>query len=250
MHNPLLKVDNLQRSYGKLRAVQNISFDLNKGEVLGFLGPNGAGKSTTMQMLSGVLAPDAGEILIDGIDIAKQPASAKAKIGYLPETPPLYPDLTVQEYLYYVARLHRISGPDTHEAVQQVLEQCNLVQHTRKLIGTLSKGYQQRVGVAQAIIHKPDIILLDEPTNGLDPIQIREIRTLIQQLGLEHAIVLSSHILPEVEASCSRVLILNNGSIVFSEQMENLQERSLEQIFIELTCGEQTLQATEHKAAG
>ena len=249
MHNtPLLRVNKLQRSYGKLFAVQNISFDLQKGEVLGFLGPNGAGKSTTMQMLSGVLAPDAGEIMVDGIDIARQPTRAKARIGYLPETPPLYPDLTVQEYLDYAARLHRISGPDIQQAVQQVMEQCNLLQHTKKRIRNLSKGYQQRVGIAQAIVHKPDIILLDEPTNGLDPIQIREIRTLIQQLGQEHAIILSSHILPEVESSCSRVLILNNGAIVFSEQMENLEQHSLEQVFIELTCGEQ--QTNEHRVAG
>ena len=249
MHNtPLLRVNKLQRSYGKLFAVQNISFDLQKGEVLGFLGPNGAGKSTTMQMLSGVLAPDAGEIMVDGIDIASQPIKAKSRIGYLPETPPLYPDLTVQEYLVYAARLHRVSGPDISQAVQRVMEQCNLLQHTKKLIGNLSKGYQQRVGIAQAIVHKPDIILLDEPTNGLDPIQIREIRTLIQQLGQEHAIILSSHILPEVESSCSRVLILNNGAIVFSEQMENLEQHSLERVFIELTCGEQ--QTNEHRVAG
>ena len=142
MHNPLLRVDKLQRSYGKLRAVQNISFDLNKGEVLGFLGPNGAGKSTTMQMLSGILAPDAGKIMIDGIDITKQPTRAKARIGYLPETPPLYPELTVQEYLCYVARLHRISGPAINETVQQVLEECSLPQHTRKVVCTLSQGYQ------------------------------------------------------------------------------------------------------------
>ena len=242
MHNkPLLSVNNLQRSYGMLRAVQNISFDLHKGEVLGFLGPNGAGKSTTMQMLSGVLAPDAGEIIIAGIDSAKQPVSAKAKIGFLPETPPLYPDLTVQEYLRYAAQLHKVSGSKIHRAVQHVLEICGLQQHTKKLIGQLSKGYQQRVGFAQAIVHKPDIILLDEPTNGLDPNQIREIRELIQQLGKEHAIVLSSHILPEVEATCTKVLIIHNGAVVFSDQMKNLKPQKLEQLFIELTCRDDPL---------
>jgi ABC-2 type transport system ATP-binding protein len=246
MHNiPLLRVDNLQRSFGRFCAVQNISFDLHKGEVLGFLGPNGAGKSTTMQMLSGVLAPDTGEIIIEGINIAKQPARAKSRIGYLPETPPLYPDLTVQEYLRYAARLHKIPSSAIHGAVQQVLEQCGLQQHTKKLIGSLSKGYQQRVGIAQAIVHEPDIILLDEPTNGLDPNQIREIRELIQQLGKEHAIILSSHILPEVETICTRVLIIHNGVVVFSDQMENLKHQKLEQLFIELTCGEESLAASK-----
>lgn len=251
MHKkPLLKVDRLQYSYGKLCAVQNISFDLHKGEVLGFLGPNGAGKSTTMQMLSGILAPDAGEIVIAGINIARQPTKARARIGYLPETPPLYPDLTVQEYLRYAAQLHKISSSTIPGAVQQVLEQCGLQQHAKKLIGTLSKGYQQRVGFAQAIVHKPDIILLDEPTNGLDPNQIREIRELIQQMGKEHAIILSSHILPEVEASCNRVLIIHNGAVVFSDQMENLKHQTLEQLFIELTCGEQLPEVDNKVVAG
>lgn len=249
-NTPLLRVDCLQRSYGKLCAVQNISFDLHKGEVLGFLGPNGAGKSTTMQMLSGILAPDKGKILIQGKDTARQPAKVRVLIGYLPETPPLYTDLTVQEYLRYTARLHRVSSSCIHSAVQKVLGQCGLQQHTNKLISKLSKGYQQRVGFAQAIVHKPDIILLDEPTNGLDPNQIREIRTLIQQLGKEHAIILSSHILPEVEACCSRVLILHNGVLVFSEQMENIEQGKLEQIFIKLTCGEQSQNSAYQRVAG
>ena len=246
----LVCVDNLQRFYGKHCAIQNISFELYKGEVLGFLGPNGAGKSTTMQMLSGILAPDDGKILIQGMDISKQSIKASALIGYLPETPPLYTDLTVQEYLRYTARLHKVSSSCIHSAVQNVLEQCSLQQHAKKLIGKLSKGYQQRVGLAQAIVHKPDIILLDEPTNGLDPIQIREIRTLIQQLGKDHAIILSSHILPEVEACCSRVLILHNGTIVFSEQMKNIEMGKLEQIFIELTCGDQSQSPVSQQVAG
>lgn len=239
-NEPMVRVENLQRYYGALCAVQNISFELCRGEVLGFLGLNGAGKSTTMQMLSGVLKPDSGRILIQGLDITKQPKRAKAKIGFLPETPPLYPDLTVQEYLHYAAKLHKIPSTTIHGAIQQVLEQCGLQQHTKKLIGMLSKGYQQRVGFAQAIIHKPDIILLDEPTNGLDPNQIREIRELIQQLGKEHAIILSSHILPEVEATCTRAIIIHNGTVVFSDQMENLNHKKLEQLFIELTCGEES----------
>jgi ABC-2 type transport system ATP-binding protein len=221
----LIGVDNLYRYYGHHLAVEAISFELAQGEVLGFLGPNGAGKSTTMQMITGNLAPSAGRISINGIDLLDQPRRAKAEIGYLPEQPPVYPDLTVDEYLSYCARLHRIGKAGLGQALKRARQRCGLEQVGRRLIGNLSKGFQQRVGIAQAILHNPSVVILDEPTVGLDPNQIRDIRELIRELGESHGIILSTHILPEVQATCSRVQIIHQGRLVFSESMETLRER-------------------------
>ena len=220
-----ISVNNLSRYYNNVCAVDNISFEVRKGEVLGFLGPNGAGKSTTMQMLTGVLAPSSGEIRIRDVDLLTQPMQAKTHIGYLPEQPPLYQDLTVDSYLGYCAGLHRIPRQQRQVALEKSKQRCGLESVGGRLIGNLSKGYQQRVGIAQAIIHSPDIVILDEPTVGLDPIQIREIRQLIKDLGGEHSVILSSHILPEIQSTCDRVQIINNGKLVFSEHMSNLQQQ-------------------------
>lgn len=218
----LVKVENLYRYYDEHCAVQDVSFELRKGEILGFLGPNGAGKSTTMQILSGNLAPSAGRVQINGIDLLDEPKRAKAGIGYLPEVPPLYPELSVDEYLDYCARLNRVPGVQIRAARDSAKQRCGLGDAGRRLIGNLSKGFQQRVGIAQAIIHSPAVVILDEPTVGLDPIQIREIRSLITELGREHSVILSTHILPEVQSLCSRVQIINKGRLVFSETLAGL----------------------------
>ncbi|MCK5639309.1 MAG: ATP-binding cassette domain-containing protein [Gammaproteobacteria bacterium] len=221
----LIQANNLQRFYGAHCAVNKVSFEVKRGEVLGFLGPNGAGKSTTMQMLTGNLAPSSGQIIINGIDILEQPKAAKLGLGFLPEQPPLYRELTVDEYLHYCARLNRIASKQLSRAVTQSKERCGLTEVSTRLIGNLSKGYQQRVGIAQAIIHSPDVVILDEPTVGLDPIQIREIRQLIRELGKEHSVILSTHILPEVQATCDRVQIINKGKLVLSDSIDGLTRR-------------------------
>lgn len=223
----LVQVEHLQRYYGPLCAVDDISFEVGRGEVLGFLGPNGAGKSTSMQIISGNLAPSAGRVLINGIDILDEPRRAKAEIGYLPEQPPLYRELTVDEYLNYCVRLNRVPREERRAAVDRAKERCGLGQVGRRLIGNLSKGYQQRVGIAQAIAHAPAVVILDEPTVGLDPIQIREIRNLIRELGGDHSVILSTHILPEVQAVCDRVQIIHRGRLVFNDSIENLQRHML-----------------------
>ncbi len=216
----LLEAKSLTRKYGNQLAVNDVSFHINKGEVLGFLGPNGAGKSTTMKMLSGNLAPDLGQIIINGYDLLDQPRQAKAHIGYLPEQPPLYKELTVQEFLKFCAKLNNVSA--IKPAVESAIQRCGLEQVAKRLIGNLSKGYQQRVGIAQAIIHSPAVVILDEPTSGLDPIQIREIRQLIRDVADEHSVILSTHILPEVQTLCDRVQIINQGQLLFSDSIEAL----------------------------
>lgn len=215
----------LSRYFGHSCAVHDISFSLKRGEVLGLLGPNGAGKSTTLRMLTGNLAPSEGRITINGIDIIDRPGEAKRALGYLPEQPPLYRDQSVDEYLRYCARLHRIARPQLASAITEAKQRCGLEAVGQRLIGNLSKGYQQRVGIAQAIVHHPEVIILDEPTVGLDPLQIREIRTLIRALGRDYSVILSSHILPEVQATCDRVLIINRGELVVSETIEGLNRR-------------------------
>lgn len=221
----LIRVEQLYRYYGHHLAVEGINFQLSQGEVLGFLGPNGAGKSTTMQMITGNLAPSAGRVCINDIDLLDNPKRAKAEIGYLPEQPPVYRDLTVNEYLHYCARLHRVSRNQRGACVSRAKKRCGLAGVGRRLIGNLSKGYQQRVGIAQAILHNPAVVVLDEPTAGLDPNQIRDIRTLIRELGETHGIILSTHILPEVQATCSNVQIIHQGRLVFSERMDELERR-------------------------
>jgi len=221
----LITVENLYRYYGELCAVHDLCFEVRRGEVLGFLGPNGAGKSTTMRMIGGNLAPSAGRVLINGVDILDQPMLAKAELGFLPETPPLYRDLTVNEYLTYCARINRIPRAQQSGAIDSAKERCGLTEVGRRLIANLSKGYQQRVGIAQAIIHSPSVVLLDEPTVGLDPIQIREIRSLIRDVANEHSVVLSTHILPEVQSVCDRVQIINRGRLVLNESIEQMSEK-------------------------
>ncbi|HEU4708019.1 MAG TPA: ATP-binding cassette domain-containing protein [Methylophilaceae bacterium] len=225
METATVEASALTRLYGGREAVSDVSFTLNKGEVLGFLGPNGAGKSTTMKMLTGNLAPSSGSVRICGIDIIENPKEAKALIGYLPEQPPLYRELTVDEYLAMAARLHRVSGAHIRKAVQIAKERCGLTEMGKRLIENLSKGYQQRVGIAQAIIHNPMVVILDEPTVGLDPIQIRDIRALIKELGGEHSVILSTHILPEVEMVCDHVQIIHKGKLVFNGPIDVLHHQ-------------------------
>jgi ABC-2 type transport system ATP-binding protein len=221
----LLSVQHLSRCYGSLTAVNNISFHLDKGEVLGFLGPNGAGKSSTMQVITGNLAPSTGQINICGFDLLDSAKQAKANIGYLPEQPPLYRELTVDEYLSFCAQINRVEKSQQKSALTRAKERCGLTDVSKRLINNLSKGYQQRVGIAQAIIHAPAIVVLDEPTVGLDPIQIREIRTLIRELAEDHGVILSTHILPEVQMTCDRVQIINKGQLVYSDNISNLKQR-------------------------
>jgi len=221
----LVRATNLSRYYSQTCAVDDVSFELARGDVLGFLGPNGAGKSSTMQMLTGNLAPTTGGVEITGIDLLEAPKRAKREIGYLPEQPPVYRELTVDEYLAYCARLNRIAPGQQRAAVDTAKQRCGLTGVGRRLIGNLSKGYQQRVGIAQAIIHVPAVVILDEPTVGLDPIQIREIRDLIRELGRDHGIILSTHILPEVQATCNRVQIIHRGQLVYSDTLSGLEQQ-------------------------
>lgn len=223
MTETLVQVENLSRYYQSNRAINSLSFSLKAGEVLGFLGPNGAGKSTTMQVISGNLAPSEGEVSIAGHDIIETPRAAKKHLGYLPEHPPVYRDASVDEYLKYAARLHRLGSGQVPTALARVKQQCGLNAVGDRLIGNLSKGYQQRVGIAQAIIHDPPVVILDEPTVGLDPIQIREIRELIRSLGSERSVILSTHILSEVQATCDRVLIIRAGELIYNASIESLQ---------------------------
>lgn len=220
----LVEVANLHRRYGDFHAVKGLDFQLRRGEVLGFLGPNGAGKTTTMQMICGVLAPSEGAVRIGGVDLFEHPIEAKRQLGYLPEQPPLYRELTVDEYLRYCARLHGLGKREAATAMDEAKVRCGLESSGGRLIGNLSKGYQQRVGIAQAILHRPAVVVLDEPTVGLDPNQIREIRELMGELGGDHGVILSTHILPEVQAVCDRVQILHEGRLVLDEDLAELSE--------------------------
>ena len=215
---------NLGRSYGQRDIIQNVSLELKQGEVLGLLGHNGAGKSTTLQMLAGVLTPHFGQISICGFNLLSDPDQAKACIGYLPETPPLYREMRVDDYITFVARLHRLPNNGLSESLAETKERCGLNTSGKKIIGTLSKGYQQRVGIAQAIIHRPKVIILDEPTVGLDPAQIRDIRTLIRQLGDSYSVILSTHLLSEVENICDRVEIMQKGRLIYGDSSLRMQQ--------------------------
>lgn len=220
----LLDARGLTRRYGELLAADGIDLRLAKGEILGLLGPNGAGKTTSMNMVTGNLAMSAGSVTIRGADLRDEPLRAKRELGYLPETPPLHLDLRVDEYLRYAVELRRVPRGERTRRIGEALERCGLSEVSRRLIGNLSKGYQQRVGLAQAIVHGPEVLILDEPTVGLDPNQIREIRALVRELGEAHAVIFSSHILSEVQELCSRVQILNEGRTVFEGDLAALDE--------------------------
>ena len=221
----MIKVEGLTKRYGRTTAVRNISFEVEKGEIVGFLGPNGAGKTTTMRILTGFLPPTEGTASVGGLDVQEHPIEVKRRIGYLPESPPLYPEMTVRDYLEFVARLKGIASADVAARVDSVIDRCSIGGVRGKLNGQLSKGYKQRVGLAQALIHDPDVLILDEPTAGLDPKQIIEVRELIRELGGDHTIILSTHILPEVSTTCGRVIIINEGKIEASDTPENLTAR-------------------------
>ncbi len=244
----LIEVENLSRFYQTHCAINHLSFSLKAGEVLGFLGPNGAGKSTTMQIITGNLAPSEGRVSISGFDILESPREAKQQIGYLPEHPPIYRDATVDEYLLYCARLRRVNRAELEDAVNQVKLSCGLEEVGNRLIGNLSKGYQQRVGIAQAIIHNPPVVILDEPTVGLDPIQIREIRSLIKNLGQDRSVILSTHILSEVQATCDRVQIIREGELIYNASIEALNRGNGNSVAVALRRPPttRTLQQLEH----
>ena len=219
-----LSARNLSRRFGQHEVVHGVSLELRRGEVLGLLGHNGAGKSTTLQMLAGALSPHVGQIEICGFDLASQPALAKARIGFLPETPPLYREMRVDGYLKFAAKLHRVPHPQIADALAVVKRRCGLQDSGKKIIGALSKGYQQRVGIAQAIIHQPEVVILDEPTVGLDPSQIRDIRALIRELGDAHSVILSTHLLGEVESVCDRVEIMHHGRLIYGDSSAGMQQ--------------------------
>ena len=221
----MIEVKNITKKYGSFTAVDNISFKIEEGEIIGLLGPNGAGKSTTMNMITGYIEPTEGEISIDGYDISKKSKKAKAQIGYMPEGVPLYSDLTVKEFVTYMAELKKVDRKTRKEKVEKIIEQTGLKEVEKKLTRNLSRGYKQRVSMAGALVGEPKILILDEPTVGLDPKQITEIRALIKELGKTHTIILSSHILSEVSQICNKVIIINKGKIVAIDTPENLEKK-------------------------
>ena len=221
----MIKVSELTKRYARTTAVDHISFEVEKGQIVGFLGPNGAGKTTTMRMLTCFLPPTSGAASVAGFDVLEQPMEVKRRIGYLPETPPLYHEMRATEYLQFVGKLKGLSGPDLKQRVDTACERCAITDVRDKLLGKLSKGYRQRVGLAQAILHNPDVLILDEPTAGLDPKQINETRDLIKSLAGDHTIILSTHILPEVEQTCKQVIIISKGKLVATDSVSNLRAR-------------------------
>jgi ABC-2 type transport system ATP-binding protein len=243
----MIKVEGLTKRYARTIAVDGISFEVEKGQIVGFLGPNGAGKTTTMRVLTCFLPPTAGCAQIAGFDVLEQPLEVKKRIGYLPETPPLYPDMEVSEYLIFVGKLKGLPSVDVPKRVKEVCDRCAISDVKLKLIGKLSKGYRQRVGLAQAILHNPDVLILDEPTSGLDPKQIIETRELIRSLAGDHTIILSTHILSEVEHSCERVIIINQGKLVAQDTVANLTNRlrGSEQVALEIQCVNGSLSHSE-----
>jgi ABC-2 type transport system ATP-binding protein len=235
----VIEVQNLTKRYGRVTAVEDVSFRVERGEILGFLGPNGAGKTTTMRILTGYMPATEGKALVAGFDVFDQPIDAKRRTGYLPETPPLYPDMTVAEYLTFVAKIKGVASADRKERIATVMERTRVADMAGRLCSKLSKGYKQRVGLAQALIHNPDVLILDEPTAGLDPKQIIETRQLIKQLAGDHTIILSTHILPEVSQTCDRVVIINKGRVVAVDTPDNLTARlrGSETMYVQVDAG-------------
>ena len=221
----MIEVQHLTKRYGRVTAVDDVSFRVERGEILGFLGPNGAGKTTTMRILTGYMPATDGKAIVAGFDVFDQPIDAKRRTGYLPETPPLYPDMSVVEYLQFVAKIKGVPSGERRQRLQQIMERTRIDDVGHRLCGKLSKGYKQRVGLAQALIHNPDVLILDEPTAGLDPKQIIETRELIKKLAGDHTIILSTHILPEVSQTCQRVVIINKGRVVAIDTPDNLTAR-------------------------
>jgi ABC-2 type transport system ATP-binding protein len=239
----MIEVKGLVKTYGAIRAVDGVSFRVNRGEILGFLGPNGAGKSTTMKMLTGFISPDAGIATIDGLDVTAEPVAVKRKIGYLPESAPAYPEMTVEEFLGFIAEVRGFrSADERRQAVDRAATLTHLLTVRKQTIETLSKGYKQRVGFAQALLHDPPVLVLDEPTDGLDPNQKNEVRTLIRSMAAEKAVILSTHILEEVEALCTRIIIISRGRVVVDESPTQLRARQpgarLDEIFRSLTSSD------------
>jgi ABC-2 type transport system ATP-binding protein len=218
----MIQLENLTKRFGQHVAVNGVSFTVGRGETMGLLGPNGAGKTTMMRMITGYLPPNEGRVLIDDLDMFDQPSEVKKRIGYLPEQPPVYMDLTVREYLEFAARIRAVSGNRIRQQIELVADRCGISDKLGRLIGNLSKGYRQRVGLAQALVHDPDILILDEPTVGLDPVQIIEIRELVRQLGRERTVILSSHIMQEITTICEKVAIVNQGNLVAFDSITNL----------------------------
>ncbi|MBO5552391.1 MAG: ABC transporter ATP-binding protein [Lachnospiraceae bacterium] len=248
----MLEVQNLTKKYGDVAAIDKLTFNIEAGRIYGFLGPNGAGKSTTMNIITGYLAPTDGSVRIDGVDILKEPVKAKTKIGYLPEIPPVYPDMTVSEYLDFAAELKKLHKPQRLTETERVMEQTHISDVRNRLIKNLSKGYKQRVGLAQALIGEPPLIILDEPTVGLDPLQIIEIRQLISELKEKHTVILSSHILQEISAVCDHIMIISKGRLVASDTPENLARSVSTEVStnLQLRGGEQEIRESLKDVGG
>lgn len=233
----MIEVSNLVKKYGDFTAVRGISFEVPKGQILGLLGPNGAGKTTTMKILSCFMPATSGEVKVAGFDVFDDPMEVKKRVGYLPETPPLYLEMRVREYIEYVAALKQLPKNRLKDRVEFVGEHCGLISSFNRVIGTLSKGFKQRVGIAQALVHDPEVVILDEPTVGLDPVQIVEIRELIKGLAKSHTVILSTHILPEVVMTCDRVLMINRGHVLADGSVQSLthgSSESLEQAYLRI----------------
>lgn len=240
-----ITVNTLSKSYGSHQAVQNISFTVDKGEVVGFLGPNGAGKSTTLKILTGFLSPSSGQTLINGIDVLESPILAQQQLGYLPENAPLYPDMTVYDYLKYISKIRGLGKSEQALAIEKISAQCQISDRWYQSIGELSKGYRQRVGLAQALIHNPSIVILDEPTTGLDPNQIVEMRNLIREIGKTKTVILSTHILSEVQVTCDRVLIIDKGQLVADGTVEEIISQSQSHLHWKLVLSETKVRMSE-----
>ncbi len=238
----MIEVKNLVKKYGDFSAVRGLTFDVPKGQILGLLGPNGAGKSTTMKILSAFMPATSGEVKVAGFDVFEEPMEVKKRVGYLPEQPPLYLEMRVREYIDYVADLKLVPKEKKKERIDYVIEHCGLKENSTRIIATLSKGYRQRVGIAQALVHDPEVVILDEPTVGLDPVQIVEIRNLIKGLAGTHTVILSTHILPEVVMTCQKVILINHGKIMVNDTVENLTAGgggdSLEKAYLKIVAGD------------